>query len=196
MSRSSASPRGDPMLIYFTSKTTSKPKLVQHSQFSYPVGHLSTMAWIGVRPNDVHSAISSPGWAKHAGSCFFAPWIAEATIFVYNYRRFDAAALLRRIRRAGVTTFCAPPTVWRMLLQSDLGAKPGGLREIVAAGEPLNPDVIAKVRRAWGLTVRDGFGQTETTPLVDWVGRCPMFPRCWSTCSAANPPTAVRSVLT
>ena len=82
------------MLIYFTSGTTSKPKLVEHSQVSYPVGHMSTMAWIGVRPGDVHLAISSPGWAKHAWSCFFAPWIAEATIFVYNYARFDAAALL------------------------------------------------------------------------------------------------------
>ncbi|WP_422744844.1 AMP-binding protein [Mycobacterium sp. WMMD1722] len=153
----------DPMLIYFTSGTTSKPKLVEHSQVSYPVGHLSTMAWIGVRPGDVHLAISSPGWAKHAWSCFFAPWIAEATIFVYNYRRFDAAALLRQLDRAGVNTFCAPPTVWRMLIQSDLGARPEGLREILGAGEPLNPDVIAQVEKAWGLTIRDGFGQTETT---------------------------------
>ena len=156
----------DPMLIYFTSGTTSKPKLVEHSQVSYPVGHMSTMAWIGVRPGDVHLAISSPGWAKHAWSCFFAPWIAEATIFVYNYRRFDAAALLGQIRRAGVNTFCAPPTVWRMLIQSDLGPKPEGLREILGAGEPLNPDVIAQVERAWGLTIRDGFGQTETTLQV------------------------------
>jgi acetyl-CoA synthetase len=156
----------DPMLIYFTSGTTSKPKLVEHSQVSYPVGHLSTMAWIGVRPGDVHLAISSPGWAKHAWSCFFAPWIAEATIFVYNYTRFDAAALLGQIRRAGVNTFCAPPTVWRMLIQSDLGPKPEGLREILGAGEPLNPDVIAQVERAWGLTIRDGFGQTETTLQV------------------------------
>ncbi len=113
----------DSMLIYFTSGTTSKPKLVEHSQVSYPVGHLSTMAWIGVRPGDVHLAISSPGWAKHAWSCFFAPWIAEATIFVYNYSRFDAAALLNQLRRAGVNTFCAPPTVWRMLIQSDLGTE-------------------------------------------------------------------------
>ncbi|WP_193044178.1 AMP-binding protein [Mycolicibacterium baixiangningiae] len=153
----------DTMLIYFTSGTTSKPKLVEHSQVSYPVGHLSTMAWIGVRPGDVHLAISSPGWAKHAWSCFFAPWIAEATIFVYNYRRFDAAALLHQLDRAQVNTFCAPPTVWRMLIQSDLGAKPAGLREILGAGEPLNPDVIAQVEKAWGLTIRDGFGQTETT---------------------------------
>ncbi|ORA34936.1 AMP-binding protein [Mycobacterium aquaticum] len=156
----------DPLLIYFTSGTTSKPKLVEHSQVSYPVGHLTTMAWIGVRPGDVHLAISSPGWAKHAWSCFFAPWIAEATIFVYNYRRFDAAALLHQIRRAGVNTFCAPPTVWRMLIQADLGAKPEGLREILGAGEPLNPDVIARVENAWGLTIRDGFGQTETTLQV------------------------------
>ncbi len=156
----------DTMLIYFTSGTTSKPKLVEHSQVSYPVGHLSTMAWIGLRPGDVHLAISSPGWAKHAWSCFFAPWIAEATIFVYNYPRFDAAALIGQIRRAGVNTFCAPPTVWRMLIQSDLGAKPEGLREVLGAGEPLNPDVIARVERAWGLTIRDGFGQTETTLQV------------------------------
>ncbi|MBU9763357.1 AMP-binding protein [Mycobacterium sp. TNTM28] len=156
----------DPLLIYFTSGTTSRPKLVEHSQVSYPVGHLTTMAWIGVRPGDVHLAISSPGWAKHAWSCFFAPWIAEATIFVYNYRRFDAAALLAQLRRAGINTFCAPPTVWRMLIQSDLGSKPEGLREILGAGEPLNPDVIAQVEKAWGLTIRDGFGQTETTLLI------------------------------
>ncbi len=156
----------DSMLIYFTSGTTSKPKLVEHSQVSYPVGHMSTMAWIGLQPGDVHLAISSPGWAKHAWSCFFAPWIAEATIFVYNYTRFDAAALLGQIRRAGVNTFCAPPTVWRMLIQSELGPRPEGLREILGAGEPLNPDVIARVERAWGLTIRDGFGQTETTLQV------------------------------
>lgn len=156
----------DPLLIYFTSGTTSAPKLVQHSQVSYPVGHLSTMAWIGLRPGDVHMAIGSPGWAKHAWSCFFAPWIAEASIFVYNYHRFDAAALLTQIRRGNVTTFCAPPTVWRMLVQADLGARPDQLREIVAAGEPLNADVIAQVQRAWGLTIRDGYGQTETTLLI------------------------------
>lgn len=154
---------GDPMLIYFTSGTTSRPKLVEHSQVSYAVGHMSTMAWLGVRPGDVHLAISSPGWAKHAWSCFFAPWIAEATIFVYNYTRFDAAALLGQLRRGGVSTFCAPPTVWRMLIQADLGARPEGLREVLGAGEPLNPEVINAVERAWGLTIRDGFGQTETT---------------------------------
>ncbi|WP_169987001.1 AMP-binding protein [Microbispora sp. H10836] len=157
---------GDPLLLYFTSGTTSRPKLVRHTQVSYPVGHLTTMYFVGVRPGDVHLNISSPGWAKHAWSCFFAPWNAEATVFVHNYSRFDAAALLALIRRAEVTTFCAPPTVWRMLIQADLGDGPGRLREAVAAGEPLNPEVITQVERAWGLTVRDGYGQTETTALI------------------------------
>ncbi|MGW4248458.1 AMP-binding protein [Nocardia sp. NPDC004722] len=166
----------DPLLVYFTSGTTSKPKMVQHSQISYPVGHLSTMYWIGARPGDVHLAISAPGWAKHAWSCFFAPWLAEATVFVYNYARFDAAALLDQLRRAEVNTFCAPPTVWRMLIQADLGERPIGLREILGAGEPLNPDVIAQVEKAWGLTIRDGFGQTETTLQVGNTPGQPLKP--------------------
>ncbi|MCW2515421.1 MAG: acsA 2 [Mycobacterium sp.] len=156
----------DPLLWYFTSGTTSKPKLVQHNQISYPLGHLTTMFFLGLRPGDVHLNISSPGWAKHAWSCFFAPWIAEATIFVYNYTRFDPRGLLHQLRRAEVTTFCAPPTVWRMLIQADLSGGAGRLREAIGAGEPLNPEVIAHVQREWGLTIRDGFGQTETTALV------------------------------
>ncbi|TFV57017.1 AMP-dependent synthetase [Geodermatophilus sp. DF01-2] len=157
---------GDPLLLYFTSGTTSRPKLVEHTQVSYPVGHLSTVYWLGLQPGDVHLNISSPGWAKHAWSCFFAPWIAEATVVVHNYRRFDAAALLAQIRERGVTTFCAPPTVWRMLVNADLSGGPGSLREVIGAGEPLNPEVIEQVRRAWGLTIRDGYGQTETTAQV------------------------------
>lgn len=157
---------GDRLLLYFTSGTTSRPKLVEHTQVSYPVGHLATLYWLGLRPGDVHLNISSPGWAKHAWSCFFAPWIAEATIFVANYTRFDPAVLLGRLREHGVTTFCAPPTVWRMLIKADLSGGPGALREVVAAGEPLNPEVIAQVRRQWGLTIRDGYGQTETSALV------------------------------
>jgi acetyl-CoA synthetase len=156
----------DPLLYYFTSGTTSKPKLVEHTQVSYPVGHLSTMYWLGLRPGDVHLAISSPGWAKHAWSCFFAPWIAEATIFVSDYPRFDATAMLTTLREERVTSFCAPPTVWRMLIQADLSAGPGSLREAISAGEPLNPEVISRVRDAWGLTIRDGYGQTEMTAVV------------------------------
>ncbi|MFG3015261.1 AMP-binding protein [Streptomyces cinerochromogenes] len=156
----------DPLMLYFTSGTTARPKLVEHTHTSYPVGHLATMYWIGLKPGDVHLNISSPGWAKHAWSNLFAPWNAEATVFVFNYTRFDAARLMAEMDRAGVTTFCAPPTVWRMLIQADLGQLRTPPREIVAAGEPLNPEVIEQVRRAWGVTVRDGFGQTETAVQV------------------------------
>ena len=156
----------DPLFLYFTSGTTSRPKLVLHTHRSYPVGHLSTMYWIGLKPGDVHWNISSPGWAKHAWSCFFAPWNAGATVFIYNYARFNAPAALEVLVRQRVTSLCAPPTVWRMLMQQDLAAYRTSLRELVGAGEPLNPEVIDIVRRAWGITIRDGFGQTETSAQV------------------------------
>jgi len=156
----------DPLLLYFTSGTTAKPKLVLHSHQSYPVGHLSTMYWLGLRPGDLHLNISSPGWAKHAWSCFFAPWNAQAAVFIFNQRRFNARGLLDAIVRCGVSTFCAPPTVWRMLIQEDLSAWPVRIRELISAGEPLNPEVIERVKNAWGITIRDGYGQTETTALV------------------------------
>ena len=124
------------------------------------------MYWIGLQPGDVHLNISSPGWAKHAWSCFFAPWNAGATVFIYNYARFNAKAVLDAVARCGVTTLCAPPTVWRMLIQEDLGSFPVKLREVIGAGEPLNPEVIEQVQKAWGLTMRDGYGQTETTAQI------------------------------
>ena len=156
----------DPMLLYFTSGTTAKPKLVRHSQRSYPVGALSTMYWLGLEPGDVHLNISSPGWAKHAWSCLFAPWNAGATVFVVNQPRFDAKGLLATIGRCGVTTLCAPPTVWRLFIQERLADFKVSLREVCGAGEPLNPEVIEQVRAAWGLTFRVGYGQTETTALA------------------------------
>ncbi|HYZ63329.1 MAG TPA: AMP-binding protein, partial [Acetobacteraceae bacterium] len=156
----------DPMLLYFTSGTTAKPKLVRHSQRSYPVGHLSTMYWLGLQPGDIHLNISSPGWAKHAWSCFFAPWNAGATVFVVNQPRFDAKGLLATIGRCSVTTLCAPPTVWRLFIQEKLSAFKVSLREACGAGEPLNPEVIDQVQAAWGLTIRDGYGQTETAALA------------------------------
>jgi acetyl-CoA synthetase len=156
----------DMLLLYFTSGTTARPKLVEHTHASYPIGHLSTMYWLGLQPGDVHLNLSSPGWAKHAWSNFFAPWLAEATVLVHDYERFDAAALLGVIERCGVTTFCAPPTVWRMLIQADLRSARTQLREVVGAGEPLNPEIIEQVKRAWGLTLRDGYGQTETTAQI------------------------------
>jgi acetyl-CoA synthetase len=155
----------DPLLLYFTSGTTARPKIVLHTHASYPVGHLSTMYWLGLRAGDVHWNISSPGWAKHAWSSFFAPWNAGATIFASNYARFDARTALAMLARHGVTTLCAPPTVWRMLILEDLWRFKPAVREAVSAGEPLNPEVIERVREAWGVTIRDGYGQTETTAV-------------------------------
>jgi acetyl-CoA synthetase len=156
----------DPLLLYFTSGTTAAPKLVEHSHVSYPVGHLSTMYWIGLEPGDVHLNISSPGWAKHAWSNVFAPWNAAATVLIVNYTRFDAVALMTAMERCRVDSFCAPPTVWRMLIQADLGTLKTPPSKLVGAGEPLNPEVIEQVEKAWGVRIRDGFGQTETTVQI------------------------------
>jgi acetyl-CoA synthetase len=156
----------DTLLLYFTSGTTARPKLVEHTHASYPVGHLSTMYWIGLEPGDVHLNISSPGWAKHAWSNVFAPWNAEACVLVMNYPRFDAAGVLEVLDRCAVTSFCAPPTVWRMLIQADLSGLRRPPAKVVGAGEPLNPEVIEQVERAWGVRIRDGFGQTETTVQI------------------------------
>ncbi|MEJ5919389.1 MULTISPECIES: AMP-binding protein [unclassified Corynebacterium] len=158
--------RDDLLLLYFTSGTTSKPKLVAHTHASYPVGTLTTMYWLGVMPGDTHMSISQPGWAKHSWSQVFAPWSAEACIFIYNTDRFDASSLMRQLDRCGVDTFCAPPTVWRMLIQADMTQMTNIPREALGAGEPLNPEVISQVERDWGVTIRDGYGQTETTALV------------------------------
>ena len=168
----------DPLLLYFTSGTTARPKLVMHTHQSYPVGHLSTMYWLGLQPGDVHLNISSPGWAKHAWSCFFAPWNAGACVFIFNQPRFHAGALIEVLATRPVTSLCAPPTVWRMLIQQDLAAaRPRlKLRELIGAGEPLNPEVIEQVRAGWGLTIRDGFGQTETTAQIGNAPGQPVVP--------------------
>ena len=168
----------DPLLLYFTSGTTARPKLVMHTHQSYPVGHLSTMYWLGLQPGDVHLNISSPGWAKHAWSCFFAPWNAQACVFIFNQPRFHAGALIEVLATRPVTSLCAPPTVWRMLIQQDLAAaRPRlKLRELIGAGEPLNPEVIEQVRAGWGLTIRDGFGQTETTAQIGNAPGQPVVP--------------------
>jgi acetyl-CoA synthetase len=158
----------DPLLLYFTSGTTAQPKLVLHTHQSYPVGHLTTMYWIGLKPGDVHLNISSPGWAKHAWSCFFAPWNADACIFHLQHARFQAQSLLGVLARCKVTE---PVPHADGLAHADPGRPRGRARSAQSArgdrrGEPLNPEIIEQVRSAWGLTLRDGYGQTETTALI------------------------------
>jgi acetyl-CoA synthetase len=157
----------DLLFLYFTSGTTARPKMVAHTHVSYPVGHLSGMYFNGVRPGDVHLNISAPGWAKHAWSSFFVPFNAEATLLTVRTGAANAThELLDAMVSHGATTFCAPPTVWRMMIQHDLRDWPVTLREVLSVGEPLNPEVVEQVRAAWGLTVRDGYGQTETTAQI------------------------------
>ena len=158
----------DVLFWFFTSGTTGQPKVVAHTHSSYPLGHLSTAAWIGLRPDDKHYNISQPGWAKFAWSCFFAPLNAGATVFVYHQvGRFGAAHQLRTISEQGITTLCAPPTALRLLIQEDLKSYSfPRLRECVSAGEPLNPEVIETWQAGTGFTIRDGYGQTESTCMV------------------------------
>ncbi|MFS0694102.1 AMP-binding protein [Streptomyces nitrosporeus] len=165
----------DPLFRYFTSGTTSKPKLVEHTHTSYPVGHLSGMYWNGVQPGDVHLNISAPGWAKHAWSSLFVPWNAEATVLALDAARSGPAEILDALRTRRVSTFCAPPTVWRALAGLGLGERPPALREAVAAGEPLEATLIEQVARDWGIHLRDGYGQTETTGQIgNPPGRTPV----------------------
>lgn len=157
----------DPLFLFFTSGTTGMPKVVIHTHLSYPFGHLTTASWIGLRQGDIHYNISQPGWAKFAWSSVFAPWNVGAAIFAYHSTaRFHARDTLSLIEKHGITTFCAPPTVLRMLILEDLKAFRFQFRECVAAGEPLNPEVIETWQTGTGILIRDGFGQTESTCIV------------------------------
>jgi len=157
----------DPLFLFFTSGTTGQPKVVTHTHFSYPVGHLSTAAWIGLHAGDTHCNISQAGWAKFAWSSFFAPLNVGATLLVHQQAgRFLAPPMLRALEKYAVSTFCAPPTVLRLLILEDLTRYRFSFRECVSAGEPLNPEVIEAWQRGTGRLIRDGYGQTESTAMV------------------------------
>lgn len=156
----------DPLLLYFTSGTSAKPKLILHTHQSYPVGNLSTMYWLGLRPGDLHMSVSSPGWAAYLWGDLFAPWNAEATVFIYKQARFEAKHVLETLEKYRVTSLCAPPTVWRLLAAEDLSAYKMSLRELTAEGEPCDPTLMKKIEDAWGIPVREGYSLTEATALI------------------------------
>jgi acetyl-CoA synthetase len=157
----------DPMLFFFTSGTVSYPKMVVHGQ-SYALGHLRTARyWHDLGPGDVHWTIADTGWAKAAWGSLFGQWQERAAVLQANLGRPDPDLILRTIGTAGVTSFCAPPTLYRILVREDLGQYDfSSLRHCTSAGEPLNPEVIRAWREGTGLTVYDGYGQTENTALV------------------------------
>ncbi len=156
----------DPLFRYFTSSNASKPRIVEHGIASFTVGHLSTMYWMGLRPGDVHLGVNSMGWSMHDWNSFVAPWNAEATIFIFKQKRFNAGLLLDAMEEYKVTTFCAPPTVWRMLCKEKIEDYHLQLREALSTGEALSADVISTFKKNWNIFIRDGYGQTETSTLI------------------------------
>lgn len=159
----------DPGIIYFTSATTGPPKMVLHTQASYGLGHrLTGELWLGLKPGDVHWCLTDTGWAKAAWSILYGPWIAGACIFAVDSRgKFDAAATLRTLARYPITSWCAPPTALRMIVREDLAAYQfPKLRHCTSAGEPLNPEVIDAWKKATGLTIYEGYGQTESVCMI------------------------------
>ncbi|HZJ54731.1 MAG TPA: AMP-binding protein [Myxococcaceae bacterium] len=169
----------DRMLVYFTSGTTGMPKMVPQTHASYGIGHgVTGKYWLDLGPDDVHFTLSDTGWAKCAWGKVFGPWSQGACSVVYDFRgRFEGKAILDLLAREKVSTFCAPPTAWRAIVLEDLQKWSfPALRHVISAGEPLNPEVIEAWKRATGLTIREGYGQTETVAIVGMFQCLPFKP--------------------
>ena len=166
--RTESSPCGnDDMLMYFTSGTTGNPKMALHS-YTYPLGHFHTANyWHCVDPEGLHLTISDTGWAKAAWGKIYGQWLCEAALFVYDFDKFDAADILPLFAEYGITTFCAPPTMYRMLIKEDISKYDmSSVQHANTAGEALNPEVYKQIEKLTGLKIMEGFGQTETTCLI------------------------------
>ena len=162
-----AAKTSDIMLLYFTSGTVGYPKMVNHD-FAYPLGHIITAKyWQNVQEDGLHYTVADTGWAKAVWGKIYGQWLAGTAIFVHDYDKFDALTLLERASENGVTTFCAPPTIYRFLIKQDLSKFDlSSLKYCVTAGEPLNPEVYEQFYKATGLRLMEGFGQTEMVVLL------------------------------
>lgn len=156
----------DEMLVYFSSGTTGMPKMIKHD-FAYPIGHIVTAKyWQKVEENKLHLTMSDSGWAKFAWGKIYGQWICGATVVAYNNEKFSAANTLKLIEEIKLTTFCAPPTIFRFLIKEDISSYDlSSIKHCCMAGEPLNPEVFNRFRELTGLTLTEGFGQTETPVL-------------------------------
>lgn len=157
----------DLLFCFFTSGTTGLPKRVGHTASSYPLGHLSTSVLTGIRTDDIHHNLGAPGWAKWAWSSFFAPLNVGATASGFNFGVLDGNKYLTQLTKHKISTFCAPPTAWRMFINLDTSKFDfSSLRQSIGAGEPLNPEVISRWKELTGTEIRDFYGQTESTAMI------------------------------
>jgi acetyl-CoA synthetase len=163
----SATSNSDIMLLYFTSGTTGMPKMVQHD-FTYPLGHILTAKyWQNVQEDGLHLTVADTGWAKAVWGKIYGQWIAGCAVFVYDYERFEPRKLLDVLVKYGITSFCAPPTIYRFLIKEDLSKyRFNKLTYCTIAGEPLNPEVYAQFLKATGIRLMEGYGQTESTVAI------------------------------